>query len=278
MAERVGFEPTIPVKVCPLSRRIVSTTHAPLRDGTVVSRQLSAVSKDALELLTTGGQPLTPISKERLQHFLAATGQYPASNLQLVVQPRVIYDLHHRAHCPGFWVVGAIDQALDASVNQGAGAHGARFNCNKQVAGCQAVITEGCTGFAQSDDLGVGGGVGVRDVAVPAAAYDFSVADHDRTDGNLAHFQSPMGTTQSFFHPDFVGAVVGCWYLVGGHSVVGVILRGEQLTPDEIRSLRQGSNHGENISDHFRHDGVDYSGHDYAGNGVGDRQCRDYQQ
>ena len=31
MAERVGFEPTIPVKVCPLSRRIVSTTHAPLR-------------------------------------------------------------------------------------------------------------------------------------------------------------------------------------------------------------------------------------------------------
>src|SRR5436309_10446195 len=35
MAERVGFEPTIPVKVCPLSRRIVSTTHAPLRIGTI---------------------------------------------------------------------------------------------------------------------------------------------------------------------------------------------------------------------------------------------------
>src|SRR5579863_2897512 len=38
MAERVGFEPTIPVKVCPLSRRIVSTTHAPLR------KQQSALS------------------------------------------------------------------------------------------------------------------------------------------------------------------------------------------------------------------------------------------
>jgi hypothetical protein len=33
MAEREGFEPPIPVKVCPLSRRIVSTTHAPLRVG-----------------------------------------------------------------------------------------------------------------------------------------------------------------------------------------------------------------------------------------------------
>jgi hypothetical protein len=31
LAEREGFEPPIPVKVCPLSRRIVSTTHAPLR-------------------------------------------------------------------------------------------------------------------------------------------------------------------------------------------------------------------------------------------------------
>jgi hypothetical protein len=44
MAEREGFEPPIPVKVCPLSRRIVSTTHAPLRDKTVVTFELLAVS------------------------------------------------------------------------------------------------------------------------------------------------------------------------------------------------------------------------------------------
>lgn len=31
LAEREGFEPPIPVKVWPLSRRLVSTTHAPLR-------------------------------------------------------------------------------------------------------------------------------------------------------------------------------------------------------------------------------------------------------
>jgi hypothetical protein len=31
VAEREGFEPPIPVKVWPLSRRLVSTTHAPLR-------------------------------------------------------------------------------------------------------------------------------------------------------------------------------------------------------------------------------------------------------
>src|SRR5260370_37610031 len=31
MAEREGFEPPIPFQVWPLSRRLVSTTHAPLR-------------------------------------------------------------------------------------------------------------------------------------------------------------------------------------------------------------------------------------------------------
>ena len=50
MAERVGFEPTIPVKVCPLSRRIVSTAHAPLRK-TVVSCQPSVASKPRLLLV-----------------------------------------------------------------------------------------------------------------------------------------------------------------------------------------------------------------------------------
>jgi hypothetical protein len=45
LAERVGFEPTIPVKVCPLSRRIVSTTHAPLRMETVAGAQLPAADR-----------------------------------------------------------------------------------------------------------------------------------------------------------------------------------------------------------------------------------------
>src|SRR5580700_7958282 len=37
LAEREGFEPPIPVMVCPLSRRIVSTAHAPLRRTAVAT-------------------------------------------------------------------------------------------------------------------------------------------------------------------------------------------------------------------------------------------------
>ena len=49
MAERVGFEPTIPVKVCPLSRRIVSTAHAPLRIRTAIKFGVHR-AKDALRI------------------------------------------------------------------------------------------------------------------------------------------------------------------------------------------------------------------------------------
>jgi len=38
---------------------------------------------------------LPAISKERLQHFRAASCQYAAPNLNLVIQLRVIHHLHH---------------------------------------------------------------------------------------------------------------------------------------------------------------------------------------
>ena len=44
MAEREGFEPPIPVKVWPLSRRLVSTTHAPLRARLQLARVASPFS------------------------------------------------------------------------------------------------------------------------------------------------------------------------------------------------------------------------------------------
>src|SRR5271166_2517615 len=228
MAERVGFEPTIPVKVCPLSRRIVSTTHAPLRKA-AVSRQLSAVSKKAgssaprirsgVGMTTIVFGPTTVFGqrqmslanderptalKKRLQHFCAAAGQHSAANLDLMVQLRMIQDLHHRMHGPGLRIVRAIYEAPDAGMHQRAGAHGARFNCNKQFAAFQTMVTNGGTGFAQRHDLGVGGRVEAGDVAVPSAAYDAALAYDDRAYRDFSGFESALGAAQGFFHPELV--------------------------------------------------------------------------
>jgi hypothetical protein len=55
------------------------------------------------------------------------------------------------------------------------------------------VVTQGCTGLAQGDDLGMSGGVGVCDVAVPSAANQLSVADDNGAYGNLSYFERALG-------------------------------------------------------------------------------------
>jgi len=117
----------------------------------------------------------------------------------------VIDNLQDRMNGPGFGVIGAIHQASDAGVNQRTGTHGTGLNCSKERALAQAMITDVSSGFAQGDDLGVGRGVIVGEVAIPAAADDLPVADDDGADGNLARVERALGGTESLFHAEFVG-------------------------------------------------------------------------
>jgi hypothetical protein len=120
MAEREGFEPPIPVKVCPLSRRIVSTAHAPLRVKTAVSFQRSAISKTWIPCFARNGtvgrltahqrptekpdlpptanshsQQLTPLPEKLLQQLAAAPGQNASTHFHAVIQLWMIENLHH---------------------------------------------------------------------------------------------------------------------------------------------------------------------------------------
>ena len=91
MAERVGFEPTIPVKVCPLSRRIVSTAHAPLRVGQLFKSRFF-VQRTRSEFR----RRLLPTAfKERLQEFCTTACQDAVADFHFVVQLRVTQHLHY---------------------------------------------------------------------------------------------------------------------------------------------------------------------------------------
>ena len=48
---------------------------------------------------------LPTISKERLQHFRAASREHSALNFHRMVQLRMIYHLHHRMHRPSFGII-----------------------------------------------------------------------------------------------------------------------------------------------------------------------------
>src|SRR5581483_2292193 len=97
MAERVGFEPTIPVKVCPLSRRIVSTTHAPLRvvQHSALSTQHSALSHPGIRGAALEEHSSTPASEKFLQQLGAASCQDPCSHLHPMIQFGMVQHFDH---------------------------------------------------------------------------------------------------------------------------------------------------------------------------------------
>src|SRR5579863_2728125 len=104
-----------------------------------------------------------------------------------------------------FGIVGAIYQASNASVHHRPGAHCTRFNCNKQITVSQAMVTNGCTSFAEGDDLGVSRGIRVDDIPVPSAADDLSVQDDDGADRDFSYVKSTARAAQSFLHAQLVG-------------------------------------------------------------------------
>ncbi len=78
MAERVGFEPTVPVKVQQFSRLPDSTTLAPLRECKILPICIANVQV-ASELRLAAG------TKEVLQQRAAFVGENAAGDLDLVI-------------------------------------------------------------------------------------------------------------------------------------------------------------------------------------------------
>lgn len=103
-------------------------------------------------------------------------------DLDLVVELRVVHDGENRTASAGFGVGGGVDEARDASVDDGSGAHCAGLERDVECAIFDAVVSEMPACFAESDDLCVCCGIVVAEDAVLAVPYDFSLMDD-----NCAH-------------------------------------------------------------------------------------------
>src|SRR6185437_3149004 len=99
------------------------------------------------------------LAEKCLQQVGAAAGQHSSANIRLVVQLWMVQHLQYGMDRARFWIIRTVNQALNSSMDERASAHGARFNCSKQLAAAQAVIANRPGGFAQRHDLCVGGGI-----------------------------------------------------------------------------------------------------------------------
>ena len=102
-------------------------------------------------------------------------------------------DLEAGAEGAAFGVVGSVDDAGDARLDDGSGAHGAGFEGDVESGAGEPVIVDGLGHFTNGDDFGVGGGVVIADGAIAGAHEDGATVDHDCADGYFAGFGGGLG-------------------------------------------------------------------------------------
>jgi hypothetical protein len=139
-----------------------------------------------------------------LQYFRAASGQYSGDDLNFVVHLPMIQHLDYGMNRPGFGIFRPVNKALDACMHDRAGTHRARFNCNKQLALTQTMVTNGSTGFSQRDNFGVRCWIRSLDVSIRTPTHDVPVTHHNSSDRNFANFKRALRTAECLLHPQFV--------------------------------------------------------------------------
>jgi hypothetical protein len=143
-----------------------------------------------------------------------------------MVQLGVVYHLQNRLDGSRLGVGRSVNQAADSGMNCRSRAHGARFNCSKEVAADETMVSNGSSGFAERDDFGMRAWVFVEDIAIPPSSYDVAVADDYGSDGHVSGLERALGTAQRFVHPQLVFVIV-TW--VGGAFFSRRIVRWKQL-------------------------------------------------
>lgn len=122
-----------------------------------------------------------------------------------VVEKARVSDLELTAHAAEAEVAGTEDEAADAGVDEGAGAHGAGLEGAIKGGAFKAVVAEAAGGLAEGENFGVSGGVGQSNGGVGGGGEQGAIgADEDSADGDLAGLLTAAGGIEGLTHPLFV--------------------------------------------------------------------------
>jgi hypothetical protein len=127
-----------------------------------------------------------------------------------MVELRGSENLETGAERATFGIIGGINQARDARLDDGTRAHGARFESDVEGGVGEAVIAKSARGFANGDDLGVCGGIVVANRAIAGARKDLLVMDENSAYGDFASFGGSAGFVQGELHEL---RIIGHWWV-----------------------------------------------------------------
>jgi hypothetical protein len=140
-----------------------------------------------------------------------------------MIQAGVIDHLQNRMHCTCLWVLGTVYEATDSGMNRRSGAHRARFDCSKQFAVAEAMVTDVSGGFAQSHNFSMSGGIAVGKIAIPSSADHAAFGDDYRADWHFVRLQGTLGAAQGLVHPKLIHlTLVYFFYSIESQVTFGV--------------------------------------------------------
>jgi hypothetical protein len=151
------------------------------------------------------GDPMTRAAaaggaEEVAEHGAALVGEHAVLYLHAVVEARVVAQREQAAGGAGLGVGGAVDEAGDAGVDEGPGAHRARLEGDVEGGAVDSPAALVATGLAEGDDLGVAAGVGGGLAGVEAGADDGAGVDDDGADRDVAAGGGVVGEAQGLAH------------------------------------------------------------------------------
>src|SRR2546422_1969475 len=124
--------------------------------------------------------------EERLDHGGAVGDEDAGRDFYMMIEARVGEHFEAGAEGAAFGVVGAVDEARDTRLDDGARAHAAGLNSNVERSIGEAVVAEQAGGLAGDDDFGVGGGGAGAGGGGAGAGGDLAVIDEGRAAGGFA--------------------------------------------------------------------------------------------
>ena len=140
-------------------------------------------------------------AEEAPQKLAACLSQHTAANLESVVEARIPSQVAERAAEARLGIRRPKDQRVDSAVDQGTGAHGARFQGHVEDAAAESPAAESPSRRAQGQDLGMSQRIAVDFPAVAASADDLAVLDHQGADRDVTVSKSSFGFPQRLRHP-----------------------------------------------------------------------------
>ena len=142
---------------------------------------------------------------EEIFHFLPAlVFQDPRADFDLMVKRVMIRDAKNTFDAARFAVSGAVDEPLDAAVDDRARAHGARFNRDVERAVGKPPALQVLASFPQRDHFRVRGGIGNGFAQIVTAADHLAVTHDNRADGNFSDGGGAIRERQRLTHKLFV--------------------------------------------------------------------------